>query len=71
MSVSLTIHQVEGGRNPLKLLGESLDEFTWTAQEAFFAENFIDMMGEGLAPEPGARVSAPTLLNAQQIWGSC
>ena len=27
------------------------------------------MMGEGLAPEPGARASAPTLLNAQQDLG--
>jgi hypothetical protein len=42
---------VEGGRNPLKRFGESLDGLPASAQEAFYAENFIDMMGEGLAPE--------------------
>ena len=42
---------VEGGRNPLKRFGESLDGLSSAAQEAFFAGNFIDMMGEGLAPE--------------------
>jgi predicted TIM-barrel fold metal-dependent hydrolase len=42
---------VEGGRNPLKRFGESVDGLPASAQEAFYAENFIDMMGEGLAPE--------------------
>ena len=42
---------MEGGRNPLKRFGESLDGLPASAQEAFYAENFIDMMGEGLAPE--------------------
>ena len=42
---------VEGGRNPLKRFGETLAGVSALAQDAFYAENFIDMMGEGLAPE--------------------
>ena len=42
---------VEGGRNPMKRFGESLDGLPQSAQDGFFANNFIDMMGEGLAPE--------------------
>jgi predicted TIM-barrel fold metal-dependent hydrolase len=41
---------VEGGRNPIKRFGESVDGLPQTAQSAFYADNFIDMMGEGLAP---------------------
>ncbi|MDA7775258.1 amidohydrolase, partial [Pseudomonadales bacterium] len=42
---------VEGGRNPLKRFGETLGELSRSAVDGFYAENFIDMMGEGLAPE--------------------
>ena len=42
---------VEGGRNPLKRVGESIEGLSDAAQNAFYADNFIDMMGEGLAPE--------------------
>ena len=42
---------VEGGRNPLKRFGESVNELPESVQDAFYAGNFIDMMGEGLAPD--------------------
>ena len=42
---------VEGGRNPIKRFGESLDGLSQAAQDAFYADNFIDLMGAGLAPE--------------------
>lgn len=41
---------VEGGRNPLKRFDESLDGLSGHAIDRFYAENFIDLMGEGLAP---------------------
>ncbi|MCH2097680.1 MAG: amidohydrolase, partial [Pseudomonadales bacterium] len=42
---------VEGGRNPLKRFGETLDGLSESAVDAFYAGNFVDLMGEGLAPE--------------------
>ena len=42
---------VEGGRNPLKRFGETLEGLSSTAMDGFYADNFIDMMGEGLAHE--------------------
>ena len=42
---------MEGGRNPLKRFGETLEGLPQTAVDGFYAENFIDLMGEGLAPE--------------------
>ncbi|MEM6999750.1 MAG: amidohydrolase family protein [Pseudomonadota bacterium] len=42
---------VEGGRNPLKRFSQTLEGVDQPAQEAFYAGNFIDMMGAGLAPE--------------------
>ena len=42
---------VEGGRNPLKRFDESLDGLPQSARDAFYSNNFIDLMGEGLAPE--------------------
>tara|TARA_R110001599_G_scaffold25182_4_gene90297 strand:+ start:753 stop:1943 length:1191 start_codon:yes stop_codon:yes gene_type:complete len=42
---------VEGGRNPLKRFDESLKGASTRAVEAFYSGNFIDMMGEGLAPD--------------------
>ncbi len=42
---------VEGGRNPMKRFGESLEGVSQNAVDGFYADNFIDLMGEGLAPE--------------------
>ena len=42
---------VEGGRNPLKRFNESLEGVSDVARRKFFRDNFIDLMGAGLAPE--------------------
>ena len=42
---------VEGGRNPLKRFGETLAGIDDVAQQRFYADNFVDLMGAGLAPE--------------------
>ncbi|HEY2886178.1 MAG TPA: amidohydrolase family protein [Rhizomicrobium sp.] len=42
---------VEGGRNPLKRFGESLQGCTQNQIDRFYCENFIDLMGEGLAKD--------------------
>lgn len=42
---------VEGGRHPLKRFDESLAGCSPRAIERFYADNFIDLMGAGLAPE--------------------
>lgn len=42
---------VEGGRNPLKRFGESLAGCTPEQIDRFYCENFIDLMGEGLAAD--------------------
>lgn len=42
---------VEGGRNPLKRFGESLVGTPAQAIERFYCDNFIDLMGEGLAAD--------------------
>ncbi len=42
---------VEGGRNPLKRFGESLEGLPDGAIQRFYCDNFIDLMGEGLAPD--------------------
>lgn len=42
---------VEGGRNPLKRFDTSLEGFPQSAVNGFYADNFIDLMGEGLAAE--------------------
>jgi predicted TIM-barrel fold metal-dependent hydrolase len=42
---------VEGGRNPLKRFDDSLGGSSASAVGRFFAENFIDLMGEGLAED--------------------
>jgi uncharacterized protein len=39
---------VEGGRNPLKRFGESLEGISTEKQERFYRDNFIDLMGAGL-----------------------
>ncbi len=42
---------VEGGRNPLKRFNDSLANSSERAVERFYCENFIDLMGEGLAAD--------------------
>jgi uncharacterized protein len=42
---------VEGGRNPLKRFGEALEGCTPAQADRFYCDNFIDLMGEGLAPD--------------------
>jgi len=42
---------VEGGRNPLKRFDESLKGCTKDQFDRFYCENFIDLMGEGLASD--------------------
>jgi predicted TIM-barrel fold metal-dependent hydrolase len=42
---------VEGGRNPLKRFGDSLANTPPRAVERFYCDNFIDLMGEGLASD--------------------
>ncbi|MGH7748644.1 MAG: amidohydrolase family protein, partial [Candidatus Dormibacteria bacterium] len=41
---------VEGGRNPMKRFSDSLAGLSPAALDRFFAGNFIDLMGQGLAP---------------------
>ena len=52
---------VEGGRNPLKRFNDSLANTPPRAVERFFCDNFVDLMGEGLAPDlrrPAVRSAA-------------
>ncbi len=52
---------VEGGRNPLKRFNDSLANTPSRAVENFYCNNFVDLMGEGLAKDlrhPKPRVAA-------------
>ena len=42
---------VEGGRNPLKRFNDALAGLPQTAVDGFYRENFIDLMGDGLAED--------------------
>lgn len=42
---------VEGGRNPVKRFDDSIARLSPKARDRFYAENFIDLMGEGLAAD--------------------
>jgi len=42
---------VEGGRNPLKRFDETLKGHSQHAIDRFYADNFIDLMGRGLAED--------------------
>ena len=44
---------VEGGRNPIKRFDASLTqaEIPAAARQRFYAENFVDLMGEGLTAD--------------------
>ncbi len=41
---------VEGGRNPLKRFEDALGATPTPARQRFYRDNFIDLMGDGLAP---------------------
>ncbi len=41
---------VEGGRNPMKRFGDALKDTPEAEQRRFYRDNFIDLMGAGLAP---------------------
>jgi predicted TIM-barrel fold metal-dependent hydrolase len=51
MLFSSDFPHVEGGRNPLKRFGESLAGTSAAAQHRFYADNFVDLMGAGLAED--------------------
>jgi uncharacterized protein len=42
---------VEGGRNPLKRFGDALAGASQSAIDRFYCDNFVDLMGEGLASD--------------------
>jgi uncharacterized protein len=42
---------VEGGRNPMKRFEDSLAGTPADAKQRFYCDNFVDLMGAGLAPE--------------------
>ena len=42
---------VEGGRNPLKRFDDSLANTSERGRQRFYCDNFIDLMGEGLAAD--------------------
>ncbi|MEQ9315029.1 MAG: amidohydrolase family protein [Henriciella sp.] len=42
---------VEGGRNPLKRFDSCLEGLPQSAVDGFYAENFIDLMGDGLTAD--------------------
>ena len=42
---------VEGGRNPLKRFNDNLGDTPQASVDRFYCDNFIDLMGEGLAPD--------------------
>jgi predicted TIM-barrel fold metal-dependent hydrolase len=42
---------VEGGRNPLKRFNDSLTNTSPQASERFYCNNFVDLMGNGLAED--------------------
>jgi hypothetical protein len=48
---SSDIPHIEGGRNPLKRFGESLEGVGESARRRFWRDNFIDLMGAGLPAE--------------------
>jgi predicted TIM-barrel fold metal-dependent hydrolase len=42
---------VEGGRNPLKRFNDSLTQTSAQAVQRFYCDNFVDLMGDGLAAD--------------------
>ena len=44
---------VEGGRNPIKRFEESMASLTEPQKQRFYVDNFVDLMGSGLAARGG------------------
>jgi predicted TIM-barrel fold metal-dependent hydrolase len=42
---------VEGGRNPLARFGNSIERLTEVAQQRFYCDNFVDLMGSAMPAE--------------------
>jgi hypothetical protein len=42
---------VEGGRNPIKRFEETMRATPEPAKRRFYCDNFVDLMGNGIAPE--------------------
>ena len=40
---------MEGGRNPIKRFEESLQDASDDEKQAFYFDNFVDLMGRGLS----------------------
>jgi hypothetical protein len=57
-AVWFAIPHVEGGRNPLKRFDDSVAGLPAAAVERFYAANFVDLMGEGLAADLRGRAAA-------------
>jgi predicted TIM-barrel fold metal-dependent hydrolase len=51
MLFSSDFPHVEGGRNPLKRFNDALEGVSAPAAHRFYCDNFIDLMGEGLAAD--------------------
>ncbi|HEY1425168.1 MAG TPA: amidohydrolase family protein [Caulobacteraceae bacterium] len=51
MLFSSDFPHVEGGRNPLKRFNDALAGCSGADIDRFYCDNFIDLMGEGLAPD--------------------
>jgi predicted TIM-barrel fold metal-dependent hydrolase len=51
MLFSSDFPHVEGGRNPLKRFNDALEGMPAHATQRFYTDNFIDLMGEGLAAD--------------------
>jgi predicted TIM-barrel fold metal-dependent hydrolase len=40
---------VEGGRNPIRRFESSMRDVSTRAKQRFYGDNFVDLMGSGLA----------------------
>ena len=56
--MSLATAMYHSGRNPLKRFDDALVGLTPSQVGKFYADNFIDLMGAGLAPELRVRAAA-------------
>ncbi|MEO8812297.1 MAG: amidohydrolase family protein [Caulobacteraceae bacterium] len=50
---------VEGGRNPMKRFGDALADAAPAEIDGFYRDNFIDLMGEGLAEDLRRPIAPP------------
>jgi hypothetical protein len=51
---------VEGGRNPLKRFEDAMSKTTEADKRRFYCDNFVDLMGNGLAGDLRGSDRAPT-----------